>query len=196
MAYKTSGDLFGKPLMELTNDQDSLVYWSQVYDVAYESMDRPEQSIIDDDEALDKWFEEQAKKRKAKAATSGKSGVGKIGSKRIWRHSEVGFITNPDAQADMNRSAKLGIAKNTYVPTTQEINELNSPLARKFKKHQEEKIKRYGVIEERALRSDGNSRRAIGSKDVIFKKARRADGFTGKQVIDRLPGGTLSGRKE
>lgn len=195
-AYKTSGDLFGKPLIELTNDQDTLVYWSQVYDAAYESMDRPAQSVIDDDDALDKWFEDQAKKRKTKETESGKGDIGRLGTSRVWRHSEVGIITNPQAQADINRSAKLGIAKNTFIPTVEEVNNLNSPLARKLKKHEEKKIKRYGVIEERDLRSDANSRRAIGSKDVIFKKARRSDGFTGKQIIDRLPGGTLSGRKE
>jgi len=195
-AYKTSGNLFGKPLMELTNDQDSLVYWSQVYDAAYESMDRPSQDIIDDDDALDRWFEDQSKKRKVKEAESGKNDIGRLGSKRVWRHSEVGFITNPDSQADLNRSAKLGIAKNTFVPTTEEINNLNSPLARKLKQHEEKKIKKYGTIEERDLRSDGNSRRAIGSKDVVFKKARRKDGFTGKQVVNKMPGGTLSGRRE
>ena len=81
----------------------------------------------------------------------------------------------------MNRSAKLGIAKDTYVPTTKEVNDLNGPLQKKFLKHQNKKIKKHGVIEETQLRSDGNSRRAIGSKDVIFKKARRSDGFTGKQ---------------
>ncbi len=195
-AYKTSGDLFGKPLMELTNDQDSLVYWSQVYDAAFESLDRPAPSIIEDDAALDKWFEAQAKKRKVKEAESGKNDIGKIGTSRTWRHSEIGIVTNPDAQADMNRAAKLGIAKNTYVPTTQEVNELNSPLARKLRRHEEKKIKRYGVIEERDLRSDGNSRRAIGSSDAIVKKARRSDGFTGKQVVKKMPGGTLQGRRE
>ena len=195
-AYKTSGDLFGKPLMELTNDQDSLVYWSQVYDAAFESLDRPSQSVIEDDDALDKWFEDQAKKRKTKEVESGKNDIGKIGTRNLWRHSEVGIITNPDARADMNRSAKLGIAKNTYIPTTQEVNELNSPLARKFKQHQEKKIKRYGVIEERDLRSDANSRRAIGSTDAIVKRAKRSDGFTGRQVVKKMPGGTLQGRKE
>jgi hypothetical protein len=195
-AYKTSGDLFGKPLKELTGDQDSLIYWSQVYDAAYESMDRPSQSIIDDDEALDKWFEDQAKKRKTKEAESGKNDIGKKGTSKIWRHSEVGIITNPDAQADINRSAKLGIAKDTYIPSTEEVNAMNSPLARKLRQHEEKKIKRYGVIEETELRSDGNSRRAIGSKDVVFKKSRRPDGFTGKSVVNKMPGGTLQGRKE
>jgi len=195
-AYKASGDLFGKPLKELTNDQDALVYWSQVYDVAYESMDRPSQDVIDDDEALDKWFEDQAKKRKMKDTESGKSNIGKTGSKRIWRHSEVGIITNPQAQADMNRSAKMGIAKDTYVPTTAEVNDLNGPLQKKFLAHQRGKIKKYGVISEQDLRSDGNSRRVIGSQDVVFKKARRPDGFTGKRVVDKKPGGTLQGRRE
>jgi len=195
-AYKASGNLFGKPLMELTNDQDSLVYWSQVYDAAFESLDRPSQSVIDDDEALDEWFEDQAKKRKTKEAQSGKNDIGKKGTSKIWRHSEVGIITNPDAQADLNRSAKLGIARDTYIPTTAEVNDLNGPLQKKFLEHQRKKIKRHGVIEETELRSGPESRRAIGSSDAIVKKARRKDGFTGKQVVKKMPGGTLQGRKE
>lgn len=194
-AYKNSGDLFGKPLAELTQDQDALVYWSQVYDAAYESLDRPPEEVIQDDAALDKWFDEQAKQRKIKEAESGKGNVGKVGSSRVWKHSEVGIVVNPVAQADMERAKKMGLAKNTYVPTAEEVNEMNSPLSKKLLAHERKKLKKHGVLEERDLRSDPNSRRAISSNDVVFKKAKRKDGYTGKQVVDRKPGGTIQGRR-
>lgn len=193
-AYKSSGDLFGKPLMELTVDQDSLIYWSQVYDAAYESMDRPSQEVIDDDKLLDAWFEEQGKKRKLEEIKKDK-GPNRIGSSKIWRHSEIGIVTNNVIESDLNRARKLGIAKHTSVPTTQEVNDLNSPLSKKLRAHERKKLKKYGMLEERDMRSDANSRRAIGSKDVVFKKAKRKDGFTGKRVVDTKPGGTIMGKR-
>ncbi len=196
-AYKNSGDLFGKPLMELTIDQESLVYWSQVYDAAYESYERPADNVINDDEALDKWFEDQSNKRKRESLEKQSSNsTSKVGSSKIWRHGEVGIVANDVLRSDINRAAKMGLAKEA-APTMsiEEIHDLNDPLAKKFIAHQNKKIKKYGVIEERDLRSDGNSRRAIGSKDAVFKRAKRRDGFTGKQITDTKPGGTLKGKR-
>ncbi len=195
-AYKKSGDLFGKPLRDLTSDQESLLYWSQVYDAAYESLDRPPDSVINDDEALDAWFDEQSKKRKIDEIKRQKGSSTKVGSSKIWRHGEVGIVVNKALQGDINRAVKMGLAKETTpVMSVEEVNDLNEPLAKKLIAHQNKKIKKYGVIEERDLRSDANSRRAIGSKDAVFKRARRKDGFTGKQITDTKPGGTLQGRR-
>lgn len=199
VAYKNSGDLFNKPLVELTQDQQTLIYWSQVYDMAYESMDRPAQEIIDDDEQLDKWFEEQSRKQKQKQVEEGKNNKIRM-TKHVSRHGEVGIVTGPLAEQDFNRAKKLGYAKSSDVPTTEEIFELNDALAKKFKLHQTEKLKKHGSMEERDLRSDPNSRRVINSEDHVWKKARRRDGFTGKQVIEKKQGGTLmdgmKGRKQ
>jgi hypothetical protein len=190
-AYKSSGNLFNKPLIDLTNNQESMIYWSQVYDSVYESMERPPESIINDDEALDEWFEDQSKKRKKDEVENSKS-KSKIGSSQIWRHGEVGIVVGEAIEADLNRATKMGIgAKNQTTMSVEEVNNLNDPLAKKFRKHQRDKIKEHGVIEERELRSDKNSRRVIGASDVVFKKGRRADGFTTKKIIDKRPGGTL-----
>ncbi len=74
-ASKNSGDeLFGVPSTEYTSEQALLCYWSMMYDSVYESMDRPSDKIIEDDEALDKWFEDQRDKRDKEKR---KSSVGK-----------------------------------------------------------------------------------------------------------------------
>lgn len=61
-AVKT-GNLFARPLVEMTEYQRALVNWSNIYDSVYESMDCPSQEVIHDDKQLDAWFEEQAEKR-------------------------------------------------------------------------------------------------------------------------------------
>jgi len=60
------GDLFGRPIADMAKSQRDLTYWSSIYDNVFESHERPEWSIIDDDEALDKWFEDQYNKTSKK----------------------------------------------------------------------------------------------------------------------------------
>lgn len=51
------------PNTDLTMNQRNLLAWSGIYDNVSESMDCPEQMVIDDDDMLDGWFLEQKKKR-------------------------------------------------------------------------------------------------------------------------------------
>lgn len=54
------------PFEGVTSDwninQVALAFWSNFYDNIYEHPERPEQKIIDNDDLLDKWVEDQAKK--------------------------------------------------------------------------------------------------------------------------------------
>lgn len=56
--------LFDREMYDLTLDQFRLVYWSQIYDSAFESMDPPSDEVVDDDKLFDEWLEEQSEKRK------------------------------------------------------------------------------------------------------------------------------------
>ena len=78
---KTSESLFGRPTSEYTVDMLNLAFWSNYYQQIYDMLpeDRPPESIIEDDEALDaymnSYYEEQQKEsmaRKAKRKTGGK----------------------------------------------------------------------------------------------------------------------------
>jgi hypothetical protein len=80
-SQKTSDPLFGLPSANYSNDMLNLVYWSNYYQNIYEMMpeDRPPDSIIDDDDALDaymqSYYEERNKEdaaRRSKVKTSGK----------------------------------------------------------------------------------------------------------------------------
>lgn len=174
-AAKSCDSLFGKPVTELTRNQETLVYWSQVYDSVYESYERPDDDIIEDDDKLDKWFENRAKERKRERIESGKSSKVKLSS-RVTRHGEIGIVPS----------------KNVSV---EEIEELNSEYSKKFLEYQHKKLKETGVIKEQDLRASSDARRAINSTDAVVKKAKRRDGYTGKQVMATYQGGTLKGKR-
>ena len=61
-ARKSDG-LFGRNASELSEEQRTLVLWSQFYDNVYENPECPPDSVIDDNDALDGWTIVQRRKR-------------------------------------------------------------------------------------------------------------------------------------
>lgn len=197
-AAKNSDSLFGKPIVALTRDQENLVYWSQVYDAAYDAYERPSDEIIEDDEALDNWFKEQSRRRKERQATkttgtkTNKWGL----SSNISRHTEIGIVTN---RAAVEISAPpsdrgWGNRPNIRAPSTEDVNSLNSELSKKFKEAQRKKLREGKVLREEDMRYDSDSRRMIG-EDAVVSKFKRKDGFTSRKVNKKFQGGTLRGRR-
>lgn len=82
--------LFDREMYDLTLDQFRLVYWSQIYDSAFESMEAPSDRVIDDDALFDKWLEQQHQKREAERK---KSEFDKkfAGNDKKAKANEVGF---------------------------------------------------------------------------------------------------------
>lgn len=77
-SQKTGDILFGIPVVDYSNDQFNLVYWSGYYQNIYEMFpdDRPDDLTIDDDDALDSYMEKYYdKKTKEDAARRAKSKV-------------------------------------------------------------------------------------------------------------------------
>jgi len=87
---KNSGvkTLFNREMYDLTLDQFRLVYWSQVYDSAYESLESPSDEVINDDKLFDRWLEEQEQKQKQQRK---KSAFDKKVSHLTKDGNEVGF---------------------------------------------------------------------------------------------------------
>jgi hypothetical protein len=82
-SQKVSDPLFGVPTSQYTNDMLNLAYWSNFYQNVYEMMpkDRPPDTIIEDDDALDAYMqayyqersrEDAAERDKNKLVTKGK----------------------------------------------------------------------------------------------------------------------------
>jgi hypothetical protein len=61
-AAKNRDALFGLSTSHYTDEQAALAYWTQVYEGIEQHTERPPKHVIDDDELLDKWLEEQTKK--------------------------------------------------------------------------------------------------------------------------------------
>lgn len=178
-AKNNIGVLFDRPLGELDMDQQNLLYWSQVYDSVYEAHEPPDDDVIDNDARLDKWFEERGRKRKAEKVEGGKS-LGNIQlSNKMRGHGEIFIMANPDI--------------NPNAPTTQEIEALNSPSVRRFKKKESERIKQKGEISEKDLRSRNNkiSRRIIGSTDAVLGRNSMGQAKGGRAASKQFPGGTI-----
>lgn len=188
---KSTGNIFDVPVVEMTDEQASLVYWSHIYDSVYDAYERPSQEIIDDDEKLDEWMSEQGDKSEREAKKRVVSSRRDSISSRVMGHGEV-FIASQDNMIETEPGRGWGGGdKAARGVDPDKVNELNDPLAKKFRAIQRKRIKEHGVIEERDLRKDADSRRVIGSKDAIVSKKRDTDGFT-KRVVDKLlPGGTI-----
>jgi hypothetical protein len=81
-SQKTSETLFGVPTSEYSVDQLNLVYWSNFYQNVYEMLpeDRPSDTIIEDDNALDAYLKAyyEERNREDAARRSQKTSPGKL----------------------------------------------------------------------------------------------------------------------
>lgn len=70
-SLKTSEQLFGRPIVEYTNDMLNLTYWSNFYQSIYDMLpeDQPSNDIIDDDEALDAYLKDYYDERHNEAVS-------------------------------------------------------------------------------------------------------------------------------
>lgn len=156
--------IFTNPIAQLTDDQQTLIYWSQFYDSIYEAYEKPSQSVIDNDEELDKWLDKENEKNKKKDEQKKvESGKGPV-SKNVGRHGEIFLISNP-AVLPWEGKDNAMITPIT-IPTPEEVHKLNDEDGKKFVKVQAEKIKKQGMADERHLRNDPILRHMIGSKQA------------------------------
>lgn len=156
--------IFSNPISQLTDDQQTLIYWSQFYDSIYEAYERPPQEIIDNDEELDKWLKKEEEKNKKKEEQKKiESGRGPV-SKNIGRHGEIFLISNPAVMAWEDKDNAM--IKPIEIPTPEDVHKLNDEDGKKFIRWHEEKIKKHGMADERHLRPDIASRHMIGGKQA------------------------------
>lgn len=60
---RKSGNIFGRPLVDLSLSQQQLLLWSNLYDNVYKNSECPPDEIIEDDDALDGWMIKQRRNR-------------------------------------------------------------------------------------------------------------------------------------
>lgn len=123
-AQKSGDGLFGVPAVEYTQEQSMIVMWSQIYDNAYESQDRPTQHIIDNDDLFDRWLS----RRSTSTNTPHKNKPLKAGGMR-----ETFMMAGDETDAEI-------------------IYEKNSTATRKSLERENKKIEEVGQISEYDLR--------------------------------------------
>ena len=128
-ASKNGESLFGKAVSEWSELQSALVYWSQFYDYVYESADRPNESIIENDAALDAWSKEQSEGSSKSSTSTAKMNSG---------HQEQ-FIVVPDGDGG----------------TIKKVHDLNPRTSKEQLGRERKQIKEKGRVSEWDLRKKG-----------------------------------------
>lgn len=83
--------LFTQDIRSLNMNQKMLLYWSRVYDNAFESGERPDQDILDHDDKFDAWFQAKIEDREERKLNNGKRAS--LGEKSVVdHHHERGVI--------------------------------------------------------------------------------------------------------
>jgi len=126
-AKNTGSDLFTRPLAEITDLQYALLHWSRVYDYAFECMNPPSDEVVENDDAFDAWYQQEADRIKREKG-GGNSGAGPINSSGV---TERYIIADDEG------------AKDVYA--------LNDPVTRNKIKKRQEVIKEKGEVKEADL---------------------------------------------
>jgi len=119
--------LFPHSCIEMSDWQYMLVSWSKIYDFAYQSPDRPNNSVIEDDILFDNWYRQEAEKlNKNNQVNNGQSFNNGIG------HQEIFIVADAEGAKEvmeMNNPVGLNRIKtiNKLVAEKGEIQEANLP---------------------------------------------------------------------
>jgi len=135
---RKGADLFGKPVSEWSEMQNMLVYWSQVYDMAFESAERPPDSVINDDMAFDTWLNQQ-------------SAEFDHGSKKINPQGKI-------IKGNKNHN-EFFIMSDGSKDSVKEIQEKNPESVRRKLRREQKIIKEKGRVSEWELREKGRPRK-------------------------------------
>jgi len=112
-SLKTGESLFGVPLPQYSVDQLALAYWSHFYQSVYEMMpdDRPTDSIIEDDTALDAYMKSYMEEQN-REAMSARESKQKGGVKSAWDHGETLVMRSNPLWEDVEYSDTIESMKN------------------------------------------------------------------------------------
>jgi len=140
-------DMFGIPYCDITPNQAHLCSFSRMYDSVYEHPESPDEAVVKDDICLDGWFIQERRKseqEKRKAKTEAM-----ISNEKISNSGEI-FVMATDQQE------------------TDNVYELNNPLARGTVRQRQEQTEQQGRVKHTDfadVRQDINMQRTQALKD-------------------------------
>lgn len=147
---KDAPHLFGKPIVDFTEEQRELSLWSSLYDSVYEHSDSPNDKVIADDDALDGW---------------------------IIHHKRLRDKNKNEQKLDNSLSDKMKKAQELYIPVgsreeAQEIEDLNDAHAKRIKQQRLNYLHKKGEVDELEM-PDTRKRLAMEASQKLlqaFKK--------------------------
>ena len=136
MAAKSTGFPFASPPTRWSEDQKELVRWSQVYDAAFESPERPSQRVIEDDDLFDSWLlrqheeiDRRTRKKEADDLLKAHRGTKKGGRQEVFiltdrkGAKDVYNLNDPKNRASIRRKQQIiagrGKVKEAELPESQ-----------------------------------------------------------------------------
>lgn len=196
--------LFDREMYDLTLDQFRLVYWSQVYDSAYESMESPSDAVLEDDKLFDRWLEEQHQKReqgRKKSAFDQKvSAMNKMGDAHEVSLSVMGEYSEdctcgikeeaeargPDKRGNIHDpSCSYGVYlyydKTKRSERVEDVQSTNPESVRKLLANEQKRLAKIGTggVEDQALRGD-KARHTLGMETKYFGPGDLSKGKQGR----------------
>jgi hypothetical protein len=123
-------DIFGKSAVDLTEEQRSLLSWSQLYDNVAEHPNPPHEDIIKDDDAFDGWLILQRKERERQRKEATAEAV--LSGMKLPDSGEIFLVAETDEDL-------------------QNIESLNSPQAAAIKRERLAHIAKKGEVEEQHM---------------------------------------------
>ncbi len=128
---KCEGSLFGRPAVCLSDEQKTIVGWSQLYDSVYESPKRPMDEVVTDDDMLDGWLISQ---RKANELSLNQNSAESMISKNEAIQNSQEIFTVVDTIEDAKK-----------------IESLNDEWAKRLKRQRHKVIQEKGTVDEMEL---------------------------------------------
>lgn len=173
--------IFNRPISDLTLNHRLLIYWSRVYDSAYERPEPPSNDIVNDDDRFDEWLAEKDMGVKSKSEQSSDH-------QEEGRTIEGYFIE--ECYCGMkakNKGRGLGerLPHQPHCPygvwhentpeerakVAERIYGRNNPAMRKFMNTELDNVDRKGLVEEQHLRGQ-KSRQVLGLETKVTKRQR------------------------
>lgn len=87
VAKATNTPIFDGPIIDWDINKRALCWWSEFYDKVFDHPERPDRYIIEDNDSLDEWIEQQHKKSEEERKKRGFAS--KTGRKSAFSHQEV-----------------------------------------------------------------------------------------------------------
>jgi len=144
---KGEGHVFGVSPVDYTEEQRSLVGWSNLYDNIYEHPDCPSDDIIEDDDMLDGWLIDQRRQREA----------------RQLKKSAEDIVSNEKIRGSSEIFVPAGTSKDAA-----KINELNDEMTRGLLKQRFDYLKKHGKVAEQDM-PDTKRRLQMAAADLGAK---------------------------